>query len=327
VHIATIAELAGVSAPTVSKVLNGRGGVGDQTRQRVEALLQEHGYREPAVNLATPTIEVVFGSMIGSITSEILRGVDRTAVEYDCSVGFVDAGARVAEGIRWLEPLLARRPLGVVAVAPESTPQYTELAAGDVPLVVIDPVDDLAVPAVGCNNWRGALAATRHLLELGHRRIGVLSGLREYLSVRARLDGFRAAMEHAGIPVDAGLERVGMFTFEDGQRLAEDLLRLPEPPTAIVCGDDLQAMGVYEAVRRVGLRVPDDISVVGFDDIDQAAWLGPPLTTVRQPFAEMGATAARLVLQLADGKSPEHDWYEVGTALVVRSSTGPPRRR
>jgi LacI family xylobiose transport system transcriptional regulator len=192
--------------------------------------------------------------------------------------------------------------------------------------VSIDPIGDLVpVPAVGSNNWSGAVAATRHLFDLGHRRIGVITGPVKALSSRARLDGFRATLDHAGIPLDASLERHGVFTFDDGCQLGLELLGLPEPPTALVCGDDLQAMGVYEAARQTGLRIPADLSVVGFDDIDQASWLAPPLTTVRQPFAEMGATAARLALTLADGGTLDQDRYELGTALVVRGSTAPPR--
>ncbi|MGI5149377.1 LacI family DNA-binding transcriptional regulator [Plantactinospora sp. CA-294935] len=321
VHIATIAELAGVSPPTVSKVLNGRSGVGEQTRQRVEALLQEHGYRRPSVSRATPALEVVFGSMVGSIAIEILRGVQQVAIERDCSVSFTD----IRPHDRWLEPLLLRQPTGVIAVCPLLTGQHAELAASGVPMLALDPVGGLPVPAVGSNNWSGALTATRHLLELGHRRIAVITGAVEYLSARARLDGFRAALDHAGILFDENLERRGVFTFDGGRKPAQELLALPERPTAIVCGDDLQAMSVYEAARQAGLRIPDDLSVVGFDDIDLAAWLAPPLTTVRQPFAEMGVTAARLVLELADGKILEQDRYELGTTLVVRASTAPPR--
>jgi LacI family xylobiose transport system transcriptional regulator len=183
------------------------------------------------------------------------------------------------------------------------------------------------VPAVGSSNWSGAVAGTRHLLELGHRRVGVLSGPVKDLSARARLDGFRAALDYAEIPYDDSLERHGVFTFENGLELALQLLSLPEPPTAIMCGDDLQALGVYEAARQTGLRIPDDLSVVGFDDIEQAAWMSPPLTTVRQPFAEMGAVAAKDVLGLAEGTPPGRGRVELDTALIIRGSTAAPRRQ
>lgn len=327
--IATIAELAGVSPPTVSKVLNGRGGVGEQTRQRVEALLRDHGYRRPLPTRTSQGLEVVFHQMLGSIAIEIMRGVEEVAGARDCTVGFTDVRRHVSAGLPWVEPLLLRQPRGVIAALSEVTAQHCELlSASGIPLVAIDPVGDLSpTAAVGTNNWSGAVAATRYLLDLGHRRIGVLTGPAKDLCSRARLDGFRAALDHAGIPFDESLLRRGVFTFEDGRDLGRELLTLPAPPTALVCGDDLQAIGVYEAARQTGLRIPDDLSVVGFDDIDQAAWLAPALTTVRQPFAEMGATAARLVLALADGESLTQHRYEMDTVLVVRGSAAPPRAR
>jgi LacI family xylobiose transport system transcriptional regulator len=326
VPLATIAELAGVSPPTVSKVLNGRGGVGPGTRQRVEELLRDHGYGHPAA--AGPSLEVVFEEMLGSISMEILRGVAEVANEHGATVTFTDVRHPFGAGIPWIDALVARRPTGVVTVVSGVTAQHAALlAARQIPLVTLDPIGELpAVPAVGSNNWSGALTATRHLLDLGHRRIGVLTGPVKDLSARARLDGFRAALDHAEIPHDGSLERRGIFTFANGLDLARQLLALPEPPTAVVCGDDLQAMGVYEAARQTGLSIPGDLSVVGFDDIDQAAWMSPPLTTVRQPFAQMGSVAARVVLGLAAGRPPEQARFELDTSLTVRGSTAAPPR-
>jgi DNA-binding LacI/PurR family transcriptional regulator len=325
--VATIAELAGVSPPTVSKVLNGRGGVGEQTRQRVEALLRDHGYRRPIPIRLTQGLEVVFYAMLGSIAIEILRGVEQVAGARDLTVGFTDVNRRISAGLPWVEPLLLRKPTGVIAAFSGVTAQHCELlAASGIPLVAVDPTGDLyPTPAVGAANWSGALAATRHLLDLGHRRIGVITGPVKDLSSRARLDGFRAALDNAGVALEEALVRRGVFTFEQGRDLGSELLALADPPTAVVCGDDLQALGVYEAARQAGLRIPDELSVVGFDDVDQAAWASPPLTTVRQPFAEMGATAARLALALADGETLAQTRYELGTTLIIRSSTAPPR--
>jgi DNA-binding LacI/PurR family transcriptional regulator len=322
---ATIAKLAGVSRPTVSKVLNGRGGISARTRQRVEALLREHGYQWP-LPATTPSVEVVFHEMLGSIAIEILRGVDEVASAHDCTVGFTDIRPHAAAGLPWIEPLLRRRPIAVIAVSSIVTAEHGEqLAASGIPLVAIDPIGDLfPVPGVSSDNWHGAFAATRHLIDLGHRRIGLLTGPVQDLSARARVEGCHAALDGAGIRFDASLERHGVFTFEDGLDLGLRLLTLPQRPTAIACGDDLQALGVYEAARRQGLRIPDDLSVVGFDDISQATWAAPPLTTVRQQFARMGATAARLALALADGEQLAQDRYELETTLVVRASTSAP---
>jgi len=153
--------------------------------------------------------------------------------------------------------------------------------------VVVDPVGEAGpeVPSIGATNWRGGLTATRHLLELGHTRIGVIGGPEQVLCSRARVDGFRAAMETAGLPVDPALIRYGDFHVEGGYRHGRALLGLADPPSAIFAGSDLQALGVYEAAREAGRRIPDELSVVGFDDLPIARWVGPPLTTVRQPWS------------------------------------------
>ncbi|WP_433074316.1 LacI family DNA-binding transcriptional regulator [Dactylosporangium sp. CA-052675] len=324
--VAEIAQLAGVSQPTVSKVLNGRAGVGDSTRRRVESLLREHGYRRPAAAPGTAGVEVLFSGMLAYIALEVVRGIEDVAAARDLTVSVTDIARRAAAGQSWIEPLLLRRPVGVIAAFAGFTDEHLELLdAGDIPVVTLDPIGDVhPVPSVGSNNWSGALAATRHLLGLGHRRIGVITGPVKDLAARARLDGFRAGLDAAEVPFDEGLLRSGVFTFEDGRDLGLDLLRRPDRPTAVVCGDDLQALGVYEAARMCGLSIPEQLSVVGFDDIEHCAWAGPPMTTVRQPFAEMGAAAARLVMTLAVGERPAQTRVELGAALVVRGSTAPP---
>jgi LacI family transcriptional regulator/LacI family xylobiose transport system transcriptional regulator len=172
------------------------------------------------------------------------------------------------------------------------------------------------VPSVGATNWNGGLTATRHLLELGHRRIGMIAGPAKMLCSRAREDGYRTALETAGVPVDAHLIRHGDFHVARAYEEGRALLSLPDPPTAIFAGSDLQAFGLYEAARVLGLRVPDDLSVIGFDDLPMARWAWPPLTTIRQPLTEMAATATRIVL----GDDTQMR-VELATSLVVRQST------
>jgi len=152
---------------------------------------------------------------------------------------------------------------------------------------------------VGSANWTGGLTATRHLLDLGHRRIAAITGPTRDLSSRARLDGFRAALDTAGVPFDEDLVRSGLFLFEDGRDLGLQLLRLADPPTAVVCGDDLQALGLYAAARLTGLRVPDDLSVVGFDDIEYCGWCGPPMTAV--PVGERPGNGQMSGTHIAEG--------------------------
>jgi len=327
--VAAIAQLAGVSPPTVSKVLNGRSGVARETQRRVTELLREQGYRRPEKVTRAALVEVVFYGGLSNLTVEVMRGVKQVAVEHGLAVGFTDALREASTGRSWAQDLLARRPTGVIAVHAPLIEDHGLLAASAIPLVAVDPGSEplQPIPSVGGANRRGGFAAAQHLLDLGHRRIAVITGPLERACARDRLDGARAALAAAGGPLDEGLVRAGMwFSFEDGLNHGRELLRLPDPPTAMLCGNDLQALGVYEAARQAGVRIPGDLSVVGFDDISYAMWCGPSLTTVRQPLAEMGAIAARLVLALAEGETVTQARVELATALIVRDSTAPPAR-
>lgn len=326
--MAAVAQLAGVSTATVSKVLNGQTGVGPETRRRVEALLREHGYRRPQVTQPTAAIEVVFYAFEGDMAMQIVDGVERVASKHDLAVVFTNANNRANGSRSWSEQVLARRPLGVISVHSHFTPeQHEQLAVSGIPLVALDPMGEpwRDTPSVGAANWNGGVMAARHLVELGHRRIAVISGPTTYLCARARLESCRAALDTSGAPLDDRLVRSGRFQFVEGLRMAEELLQVDDRPTAIVCGNDLQALGALEAVRRAGLTVPGDVSIVGFDDLAIARWTAPPLTTVRQPFADMGEAAAEMVLSLAAGTPLNQNRVELATTLIVRDSTAPPR--
>lgn len=326
--VARIAHLAGVSAPTVSRVINGQGGVALDTRQRVEEIIREHGYQRPEGTSSIAVLELVFHAMESPWALEIIQGVEQSAREHGLSVVLTESQGRLTPGRAWTEQILARRPVGVVAVFSELTAvQQSQLASRSIPLVLLDPTGEPLheTPSIGATNWNGGLAATRHLLELGHRRIAMLSGPVQWPCCRARLDGYRAAMDAAGAPVDPDLVRISTLYVEGGMADGAELLRLPDPPTAIFTANDLQAIGVYHAARRAGLRIPEDLSVVGFDDLSYAQWAGPPLTTVRQPLVQMGKTAADLVVALAAGERPAQHRIELATTLVVRESTAAPR--
>lgn len=326
--VAAIARLAGVSAPTVSKVLNGRPGVAAETRGRVERLLREHGYRRPEKVSRAASVEVVFYGMHGQLAVDVMRGVKTVVAEHELAVAFTEARQEESTGRGWARELLARRPTGVIVVHMGFTPeQHALLAASGIPLVALDPAGEplRPIPSVAAGNRHGAIAAAQHLLDLGHTRIGVITGPLERLNARDRFEGVSAAMEAAGTPLDRRLVRTGMwFSFEEGLAIGRELLGLADPPTAVVCGNDLQALGVYEAARIAGVAVPSDLSVIGFDDLSYTRWCGPAMTTVRQPFAEMGATAAKLLLELVAGEAVTQTRVELATTLVVRASTAPP---
>ncbi|WP_042369392.1 LacI family DNA-binding transcriptional regulator [Streptacidiphilus neutrinimicus] len=329
--LAEIAREAGVSTPTVSKVLNGRADVAPATRERVEELLHQHGYQRRRGSSApsSPLLELVFHELESAWAMEVIRGVENVVREEGMNVVLSESAGRLSLGQSWTDGVLSRRPIGVVLVLSGlDQAQQAQLTSRDIPFVVMDPAGDPGqdVPAVGTTNWNGGLAATRHLLDLGHRRIGMIAGPRPMMCSRARIDGYRAALETAGVTVVPALIREGDFHHESGYREGLELLRLPDRPTAIFTGNDLQALGLYEAARELGLRIPEDLSVVGFDDLPVARWVGPPLTTVRQPLTEMAEVAARMVIDLSRGHQPATLRVDLATTLVERSSTAPPPR-
>ncbi|MFF0713510.1 LacI family DNA-binding transcriptional regulator [Streptomyces bauhiniae] len=327
--LAEIAREAGVSAPTVSKVLNGRADVAATTRTRVEELLRTHGYRRRRAEVTrSPLIDLVFHELESAWAMEVIRGVENVARDAGLSVVLSESAGRLTPGRTWADQVAGRRPHGVILVLSGlDAAQQALLTSRSVPFVVMDPAGDPGadVPSVGATNWQGGLAATRHLIDLGHTRIGAIGGPSRMMCARARLDGYRSALETAGLPADPALIREGDFHHESGHRLGLDLLGRPGRPTAVFAGNDLQALGLYEAARELGLRVPEDVSVVGFDDLPVARWVGPPLTTVRQPLTEMAEAAARLVLELGRGERERTATrLELATSLVVRSSTAAP---
>ncbi|WP_235912294.1 substrate-binding domain-containing protein [Ruania zhangjianzhongii] len=177
---------------------------------------------------------------------------------------------------------------------------------------------------MGSANWCGGLAAVRHLIEEGHERIAVISGPKDMMCSHARVDGYRSAMASAGLPVRDASVTFGNFHISGGAEHGAHLLDLPQPPTAIFAGSDLQALGVYDVARERRLRIPDDLSVVGYDDIPLAHWVSPRLTTVHQPLVAMGREATLLALRLADGTGEPSPRMDLATSLVVRESTAPP---
>jgi LacI family transcriptional regulator len=324
-----IAERAGVSKATVSRVINGRAEVAAATRARVQRMLAEHHYVPP--QRATATVDLIFSDLDSEWAVEILRGVETYLSDSGrpVAVSSVPRGSP-ARPASWTGTIARHHPAGVLLVMSQVSPaQWRELREQHIPLVVIDPADAPApnVPSVGATNWAGGIAATEHLVQLGHRRIGVISGPEAYLCSRARTDGYRHALQRYGVAYDPQLVRWGDFRHEGGYRFGHELLSGQDRPTAIFAGSDQQALGVYEAARQLGLSVPRDVSVVGFDDLPIARWLPPPLTTVRQPLTQMGAMAAEMLMRLVDGRALTSQRVELATELVVRESTATVRAR
>lgn len=324
VTIAQIAAESGLSTATVSKVLNGRPDVSTRTRLLVQEALVSSGYRRRASTDPPPLIDVVFNDFDSPWATEIVRGAAAAAQPEGLTVAFT-ALSEGEERRVWFDQITSRGTKGIILLLSELTErQRGQLVARGLPFVVIDPTAEPGpeVSSVGATNWSGGLAATNHLIELGHRRIAIITGPPALLCSRARLDGYRGALERAGLNLDEQLVRPGDFRVKAGYEQAAALFRLRDRPTAVFAGNDLAALGVLRAAREAGLRVPEDLSVVGFDDIPLAEWSTPALTTVRQPLTEMAAVAVRILLERAEG-GPLKQRVELATDLVVRESTAP----
>ncbi|CAL9562635.1 Catabolite control protein A [Streptomyces sp. enrichment culture] len=332
--LAVVAREAGVSVPTASKVVNGREDVAPETRRRVTEVLDRLGYvRRPRFDAARASglVDLVLCSLESSWSGAVLRGVEAAA--YDAGLEVVVSAApepsrEGGPGRDRLARLAARGSAGaLLALAEPSASQYAWLERHRIPFVMIDPAVEPppGVVSVGAADRQGGATAAGHLLSLGHERIAVIAGHRPGPSDDARLAGCRAALAAAGVPHRPEYVRHAADRAAARHRMRE-LLDLPAPPTAVFVCSDPMALGVYEAVAERGLRVPGDVSVVGFGDLPEARWAAPALTTVRRPLAETAATALRLLLRLRDGDRPESDRTELPTRLVERASTAPPGR-
>ena len=327
--IAAIAEEVGVSVATVSKVLNGRGDVAAETRTRVEASLERHRYRRRVKRQppATGHIELVFHTLGADWAMEIIHGVQAVSGPARVAVvlSHLDGQSRPSDD--WVDGMLARRPLGVVAVMCGLTEsQRAALHRQRIPIVAVDTdsATTASMPTVGSNNWNGGLMAARHLIEFGHRRMGVICGPQDALCSQARLAGFRLGHDEVGLRFDPELVRYGNFYLEAGYTHGLALLDRADRPTAVFAGSDMQALGVLRAARQLGIDVPRDLSVIGYDNLEVAAWTDPALTTIDQPIRDMAGTAAHMVLDLARGQALRTSRIDLVTELVVRESTAPP---
>ncbi|MGW0808601.1 LacI family DNA-binding transcriptional regulator [Nonomuraea sp. NPDC002799] len=327
--IATIADEVGVSAATVSKVLNGHPDVAPDTRARVEASLARHRYRRRTRRQPADTgqLHLVFHEWDSVWGLEIMRGVEAVAATSKIEIVLSQLGGAHRPPEEWLNGVLGRRPVGVLFVLCGLTQaQQQKLRRQHIPFVVVDTdsATSASVPTVGSNNWDGGLLATRHLVELGHRRIAVISGPQDVLCSRARVAGFQFAHDEAGLKVDPELIRYGNFEVNGGYEHGMALLARPDRPTAIFAGSDMQAMGVLRAARRLGLDVPGELSVIGYDNLPVASWIDPALTTVNQPLRDMAGIATQMLLDLARGADLATSRIDLVNELVVRESTAPP---
>lgn len=326
VTIVDVAQAADVSVSTVSKVVNDRYGVSPETYDKVMDVVSELGYESSLVASSLRRHSTnVLGILVPEFepfSTELLKGIS-TAAEGTGYELLAYSGNLEHNHAGWERRSLSRLAGtlidGAVIVAPTAT-----VATTTIPVVAIDPhTGSTGASTIESDNIGGARDATQHLIDLGHRRIAHVRGREDLASARLREQGYRDALEAAGIAFDPDLVRVGGYRASETTEAARELLSAPDRPTAVFAANDLSAIRVMEVAAELGLTVPDDLSVVGFDNIPEAANAVPPLTTSAQPLQKMGAEAVRLLLELLAGTATE-EHLSLPTQMVVRASTAPP---
>jgi|SRR5579871_2362620 len=331
VTIRDVADEAGVSIATVSRVLNDRADVSAETRELVQRVMRERGYKpnRNAQKLSdgrTGFVGVLIPLVYPAYFSTILSGAAEALYQQDMRLVLSPTQHLYDREVSLLERLTHGATDGALIVLPEeSSPELEHLLDEGYRFVVVDPRARLAerVPSVSTAHAAGADQAMRHLLELGHRRIGAITGIPDWVASEKRLQGYHAALAGAGILPDPELIVAGDWEIGGGAAAAQRLLSLPEPPTAIFAFNDNMAVGALRVARARGLRVPDELSVIGFDDVELANVVAPTLTTIRQPLAELGRMAVDRLVRLLAGQRVEALNVELGTRLIVRESTAP----
>jgi LacI family transcriptional regulator len=322
VKMADVARTAGVSVATVSKVVNGRWGVSQATVDRVQQVIEQLGYEASlgAQSLRSHRTNVL-GILVAEFepfSTELLKGASRAVADTEYELLAYSGGARGAH-VGWERRSLSRLSGTLIDGAVIVTPTVLETKPG-IHVVAVDPhTGPSGLPTVDSDNFAGAKLATDYLLGLGHRRIGFLSGRQDLESARLREAGFRQAMAHAGAAVDEALVRVGGYRPETATGAARELLTQAGRPTAVFAANDLSAIATMDVARSLGLAVPDDLSVIGFDNVPESALASPPLTTISQPLQRMGAEALRLLVDLIEGVE-RNTHVRLPTELVERAS-------
>jgi LacI family transcriptional regulator len=332
VTIVEVAKKADVSLGTVSRVINNDIHVASETRERVLAVIQDMGYvanrqARGLKGMKTNVIGVLVPDLATSYIGEILHGIDAELALHQLELMLFTHHRIAVKEAGYVANMVQGMVDGLLLVLPRNLADYTgTLTSHNFPFVLIDHQGTgNPCPAVGATNWQGAYNATEYLIKLGHKRIGFITGSMDLGCSLDRLKGYRSALRTYHIEETPELVYEGDFFQTDGYAGASVLLDLPIPPTAIFASNDVMAMGVMDAVRNRNLRIPDDISVVGFDNIYQSAMVYPSLTTVQQPLEQMGRVATQMLLGIL--KTPKNDVgrIELPTELIIRNSTSTPK--
>jgi LacI family transcriptional regulator len=329
--ISDVARQADVSKTTVSHVINNTRFVEEDTRQRVLQAIAELGYRPSAVARSlttnrTQTVGVIVSDASNHFFAEVLQGIEDILRPMDYASIICNTCEILEHEAHYLDLLMRQRVDGIIAAATSQRwDVLTEFGIEHMPVVFVDrSFEGLDSPFVGVDNKRGAYQGVSHMIECGHRQIGILAGFQRLSTMRERLAGFRQALDDHDIPLPEKWVVTSPLSIEAGREAMRQILTLPERPTSVFLNNNLLSLGALLAIRELGLRCPDDISVVGFDDHPWAAVSDPPLTVVRQPAQQIGQAAAQMVLALINGEQPPEPRVLLECELVSRQSCCPP---
>lgn len=333
VTIKDIARLANVSVTTVSRVINNKSeGVSAETRQKILQLVEELGYKPNAiarglVTKKTKTIGLIVPDISNPFFPDIARGVEDGAHIYGYNVFLCNTDDDLEKEIEYINALNEKYVDGIIftgtgSISSSNFRHIMELIKSGIPVVMMDRrIDSDEIYGVFVDNFEGGYLAARHLVELGHRKIACITGPLKVKNARERLEGYKKALSESGIEIDERLIYEGDYKMAGGMVGMEKLLKENEEITAVFTCNDLMAYGAYKTIRSLGRRIPDDISVVGFDDIQLSQIVEPSLTTVKQPSYDMGLAAARMLIKLVEGKKVKERVMVFKPQLVVRRST------
>jgi DNA-binding LacI/PurR family transcriptional regulator len=331
--IKDVARLAGVSHSTVSRALRNSPRVNSETTEKIRRIAAESGYRTSAVGRSlatrrTNTIGVVVTTITDLFAAEVVSGIEEAAAARDYSIFLANSNAEPEREMRVVHTLEERRVDGIVVTASRVGALYVPmLSKMRVPIVLLNNQHPSEFAhSVMIANTEASTTATQHLIDLGHRRIAYIGDRNGRQSDTERFAGYRYALDSADLPFEPELVFHGDGNPEGGMEGVARLLALANPPTAVFCYDDMTALGALRQARIHGLRVPDDLSLVGFDDLSIVRYTDPPLTTVRQPMAQMGRIAMETLLDILAGSRSSHN-IKVPGELVVRESTVPPKEK
>ncbi|EIX1532740.1 ribose operon transcriptional repressor RbsR [Cronobacter sakazakii] len=323
-----VARLAGVSTSTVSHVINKDRFVSEAIRLRVEEAIRTLNYAPSALARSlklnqTRTIGMLITASSNPFFSELVRGVERSCFERGYSLVLCNTDGDEQRMNRNLETLLQKRVDGLLLLCTEThqpSPAIMKRYPA-IPTVMMDwsPFDG-GSDVIQDNSLLGGDIATRYLIDKGYTRIACVTGPLDKTPARLRLEGYRAAMQRAELPVTEGYEVIGDFEFAGGLRAMQSLLALPEPPQAVFMGNDAMAVGAYQALYQAGLRIPQDIALVGYDDIELASYMTPPLTTIHQPKDELGELAIDVLIHRMAQPELQQQRLQLTPELMVRGS-------